>query len=270
MSSWRKYNGAIIPKYLPHEDIDIRDIDNQIQFHNAFFARWVSNFDQEKKTEFWYVICDRIMDLQDYSRNTRSKIRRGLKQCEVKKVEKKEIINKGFYSYVSAFNKYNTHLVPKSESEFKFEIENLKGNWDFWAIYKGSLMIGYSQNKIINNYCDYSTIKFHPNYLKLYPSYALFYTMNQYYLNEKEFKYVNDGARSISHKTNIQDFLIEKFCFRKAYCNLHIHYNKKIKLLIQILYPLRHILSIFSFGPIVKLNILLNQEFIRRSCETRN
>ena len=56
----------------------------------------------------------------------------------------------------------------KSESEFKFEIENLKGNWDFWAFYKGSQMIGYSQNKIINNYCDYSTIKFHPNYLKLY------------------------------------------------------------------------------------------------------
>ena len=94
--------------------------------------------------------------------------------------------------------------------------------------------------------------------------------MNQYYLNEKEFKHVNDGARSISHKTNIQDFLIEKFCFRKVSIIKYIHYNKKIKLLIQILYPLRHILSIFSFGPIVKLNILLNQEFIRRSCETRN
>ena len=35
----------------------------------------------KKKTEFWYVICDKKMDLQEYSRNTRSKIRRGLKQC---------------------------------------------------------------------------------------------------------------------------------------------------------------------------------------------
>ena len=270
MSSWRKYNGAIIPKSPPHEVVDLSDIDTHLKLHKAFFARWVSNFDQDKTTEFWYVICDRIMDLQDYSSNTRSKIRRGLKQCQVKKVEKTEIINKGFYSYVSAFKKYNTHLSPKSESEFKFEIENLKGDWDFWAIYKDSMMIGYSQNKIINNYCDYSTIKFHPKFLKFYPSYALFYTMDQYYLNEKEFKYVNDGARSISHETNIQEFLIEKFCFRKAYCNLHIRYSMKIKLLIQMLYPLRHIFSKFSFGPLIKLNILLNQELIRRSCETRN
>ena len=27
---------AIIPKCLPHEDIDIHDIDNQIQSHNFF------------------------------------------------------------------------------------------------------------------------------------------------------------------------------------------------------------------------------------------
>ena len=50
MSSWRKYNGAIIPKCLPHEEVDIHDIDNQIQSHN--FARWVSNFDKEKKQNF--------------------------------------------------------------------------------------------------------------------------------------------------------------------------------------------------------------------------
>ena len=35
---------------------------------------------------------------------------------------------------------------------------------------------------------DYSTIKFDPDYLSYYPSYALFFTMNQYYLNEKNYK----------------------------------------------------------------------------------
>ena len=69
-------------------------------------------------------------------------------------------------------------------------------------------MIGYSQNKIINNYCDYSTIKFHPNYLKFYLSYVkLFYTMNQYYLNEREFKYVNDGLEVYLIKLIFKTFL---------------------------------------------------------------
>ena len=88
MSSWRKYNGAIIPKSPPHEVVDIHDIDIHVKSHNAFFARWISNFDQDKKTEFWYVICDRLMDLKDYIEILRSKIRRGLKQCKIKKLTK--------------------------------------------------------------------------------------------------------------------------------------------------------------------------------------
>jgi hypothetical protein len=267
MKNWRKYNGALIPLTPPHIEVNTDGIEEKIKRNNAFFARWTSNFDQKDMSEFWHVICDKPMDLQDYSRNTRSKIRRGLKQCEMKKVEKKEVINKGFDSYVSAFKKYNSHLSPKSESEFKSEIENLVGNWDFWAIYKDSQMIGYSQNKIIDAYCDYSTIKFHPEYLKFYPSYALFFTMNQYYLNEKEFKYVNDGARSISHETNIQEFLIEKFRFRKAYCKLNIIYSLKVKLLLSLFYPCRHIIKLLKFGPFLKLNIFLYQEKIRRSYE---
>ena len=38
MSSWRKYNGSIIPKCLPHEEVDIHDIDNQIQSHNVLYS----------------------------------------------------------------------------------------------------------------------------------------------------------------------------------------------------------------------------------------
>ena len=113
-----------------------------------------------------------------------------------------------------------------------------------------------TQIRVINNL---------PNYLKLYPSYALFYTMNQYYLDEKRFDYVNDGARSISHETNIQEFLIKKFKFRKAYCNLNIIYSPKIKFILSIIYPFKSIISLLKFGPFVKINILINQEEIRRS-----
>ena len=126
-------------------------------------------------------------------------------------------------------------------------------------------MIGYSQNRISEDYCDYSTIKFHPNYLNLYPSYALFFTMNQYYLNERKFKYVNDGARSISHDTNIQSFLIDKFKFRKAFCKLNISYHPMIRYIVLVLYPFYSIIRLLRFGPFVKLYILLFQEKIRRS-----
>ena len=267
MKNWRKYNGSIIPLTPPHIEVDTIGIEKKIKEENVFFARWTSDFDCKEEKEFWYVICDYKLDISDYSKNTRSKIRRGLKNCHVRLVSKSEIIANGFDAYNAAFLNYRSHFHPKTEREFKDEIINLSNEWEFWAIYIERKMIGFSQNRVIGDYCDYSTIKFHPDYLRFYSSYALFYTMNQYYLNEKNFQYVNDGSRSISHDTNIQEFLIQKFKFRKAYCTLNIIDSYKIKLLIYVFFSFRLILSMLNFGFFIKLNILLNQEKIRRSYE---
>jgi len=265
MNNWRKYNGALIPLTPPHIEIDIIGLEKKVKEEKVFFARWTSNFDQKDISEFWYVICDNKLELIDYSRNTRSKIKRGLKNCDVRRVDKSIVEEEGYVTYYEAFIKYNTHLKSKTVEEFHNEINLLGKEWEFWGIYYNEKMIGYSQNKIIGDYCDYSTIKFNPDYLRYYPSYALFFTMNKYYLNEKNYKYVNDGARSISHETNIQSFLIDKFRFRKAYCKLNIIYSPKIRLLLSVVYPFRVIIKLLNFGPFVKLNILFDQERIRRS-----
>ena len=257
MNNWRKYNGALIPTTPPHIEVDATNIEQKIQEEGSYFARWTSNFDQNEETEFWYVICDEKLEILDYSKNTRNQIRRGLRNCEVMIIDKKTVLKEGFESYNAAFLGYNTNLDPKSEEEFYQEIESLGKEWEFWGIYYNEKMIGYSQNKIIGDYCDYSTIKFNPDYLSHYPSYALFYTMNKYYLN--------DGARSISHETNIQNFLIQKFKFRKAYCKLNIIYSPKVKFLLSIIYPFKSVLLLLTFGPFSKINILINQEKIRRS-----
>ncbi|MBT6014217.1 MAG: hypothetical protein HOG85_05290 [Flavobacteriales bacterium] len=267
MKDWRRYNGALVPLVPPHVDVDITDIDEKISETNSYFARWTSDFDSKREGEFWYVIQDNPMEIEDYSKNTRSKIRRGLKKCSVELVNKLRILEEGFECYNAAFLNYNTHLLSKTIFEFENEILELEGEWEFWGIFYENKMIGYSQNKIVGDYCDYSTIKFHPDYLKLYPSYSLFFTMNKYYLNEKKFKYVNDGARSISHETNIQEFLVQKFQFRKAYCKLHVHYSPKIKMILKLIYPVQFLISFLKFGVFKKINVLLFQEKIRKSYE---
>ena len=147
----------------------------------------------------------------------------------------------------------------------------MDGDREFWGIYlKGSdKLIGYSQNKISHNCCEYDEIRFHPDFLKLYSSYVLFYKMNQFYLNEKNFKYVNDGARSISHNTNIQQFLIEKFKFRKAYCKLHVINLRGLSLVIKFLYPFKGIIQRVNLNFFLKLSVILEQEKIVRSFEKR-
>ena len=267
MNKWRRYNGALIPLSPPHVQIDTTHIEDKINDTGVYFARWTSNFDCLEKTNFWFVVNDSPIQLENYSSNTRSKIRRGLRNCDVRIVDKATIVNQGYEVYKQAFNRYNTYLIAKDYNEFRNEIVSLSEKWQFWGVFFQGTMIAYSQNKIFDNCCDYSTIKFHPDYLSRYSSYALFYTMNQYYLNDNNFKYVNDGARSLSHETNIQEFLIQKFKFRKAYCVMHIMYNNKVSFFIKLVFPFRFIFSRFNFGFFRKLNVLLTHESIARGYE---
>jgi len=265
MREWKKYNGALIPIRPPHIDSNIENVASLLKLENAFLARWVTEFDCERETEFWYVICDKNLEINDYSLNTRSKIRRGLKKCVVMKITKQEIIENAYDVYKNAFLKYTTYSICKTKINFIHEIKSLGAEWEFFGVYYKEKLIAYCMCSLNDGTCNYSTIKFHPQYLKYYSSYALFYTMNRYYLSERNLKYVNDGARNLVHKTNIQDFLITKFGFRKAYCRLHVIYNPILRFIIMFIYPLRFAFYRFNNKFAVKITALLWQEKIIRS-----
>ena len=142
-----------------------------------------------------------------------------------------------------------------------------ENNYTFWGLFSSdeNLLIGYAQNIIKGGVAQYSIVKLDPDYLYLYGSYRLFYDMNSYYLNEQKFNYVSDGARSLSHETNIQEFLVKKFKFRKAYCRLNIVYRWDIGLLIKMVYPFKKLIDKQNYQYLKKISVLLQQEMIRRS-----
>ena len=268
--AWEYYHGALLPQTAPHIKVTLSKEEEQelLKLSKAYFLRYISDWDREEKSQFWYVIKDRFEGLDELSVNTRSKVRRGLKHCIVKKVSLEVIANEAYDVYRQAFKNYNTYIEPVDKKTFIKTILD-SHMCDFWAVYKKDedRMIAYSQNVIEEDSVNYSTIKFYPEYLKLYPSYALFFTMNQYYLEEKNFLYVNDGARSISHDTNIQTFLIDKFKFRKAYCKLNIVYRWDIGLAVKVLYLFKSFMPQINSKIFNKVSVLLKQEEIRRSFE---
>jgi len=262
-NNWRKYNGAIIPLLPPH--IEVQESKNEIQQliedANVFFARWISDFDCKKDSDFWYIIHDTPMIMKDYSKNTRNQIRKGIKNFKINIIDRSIVEEGGYNIYTRSFQASNTLFKMNSKEVF---LKDLAGEWEFWGVYFEDTLIGYSQNKVTIDHCDYSTIKIDPYYRRRYPSYALFFKMNQYYLNEKKLTYVTDGARSLVHQSNIQDFLINKFKFRKAFCCLHVLYPPKIKILIDMLYPLRNIFCKINLSLFQKIGIVLKQEEIIR------
>jgi hypothetical protein len=269
---WRKYHdGALIPWKPPHLDLGIskEQIRSDIAKNNAYFARWTTDFDSKKQSVFWYIINDKKISLNDYSVNTRSKINRGLKKLITKRITKEELIKEGYLVYEKALKRYDVVLNRYSKDQFVSEINSLDESWDCWGVFskENDSLVAYSLNRIVEDYCDYSTIKFDPDFLKEYSSYVLYYSMNKYYLCENDFQYVNNGTRSISHQTNIHDFLIDKFKFRKAYCNMQIEYSAFFGFLVKNLFFIRSLFSIIPLNIFRRLNVVMYQEEIRILCE---
>ena len=88
---------------------------------------------------------------------------------------------------------------------------------------------------------------------RTYPYYGLIFTMNKHYLEEKKLKYVSDGSRSMTEHSNIQEFLMHNFGFRKAYCKIHIFYKWWFFVVIKSLFPLRNHIKNRNIRAILKM-----------------
>lgn len=134
-----------------------------------------------------------------------------------------------------------------SEQSFKNFIDSRSSICDFWGCFdrENGELIAYAINNCRQYTCEYESLKAKPKYLKgYYPFYGLIYEMNKYYLGDMGYKYVNDGARSITGHSNIQPFLMEKFKFRKTYTSMRIKYVWWFRFIINMLYPFRKVIHI--------------------------
>ena len=181
--------------------------------------------------------------LDALSSKERNKFRRGLRDCEVRRISVKELADEGYQVYCAAWEHYGGQIPVTNEHLFQQGVLREAPYPDLlhnWGVYVNGRLIAYAQNQIHGKVeVSYSSIKLDPAYLHLRPSYALIHKMNEYYLDSLGFEYVNDGSRSIHHETNIQEFLMHNFCFEKAYTTLYVYYRWPLRWLLKIVYPFR-------------------------------
>lgn len=266
--AWRMLHGAIVPMTPPHRLDGVEDATmlRMVSARDAFLARWESGFDSPRGSEWWHVIKDGDPDLSLLSKKTRYLVRQGLANFDVRQCARAEIAGSGYSTYHAAFKRYRTFERRFDEAEFQAAVRAMPDCVEFWGVFDKATgkMAAFAENVVDVDSCFYSTMWFVPEALKRSASYALIQAMNEYYLGCRKLRYVSDGARSISHETNVHAFLQGKFGFRRAYCTLHVAYSRKVGLAVAIAYPARHLLKAMRISS--RLNVLLEQERIRRSC----
>lgn len=278
VNGWIYYNKAAIPNCAPHEEPDITPIKTKNLWEemspSPIFARWTTGFDSEVESEWWYVVRMAPFKSDELSKKVQKHIRQAVKKCYVKQVEIAPYIDELFDCYSEAVKGYKNGPNPSSKESFSKNYLKLKEiGVECWASFscEDDKLIGYMTVGVFDDYAEAQTSKYDPKYRNLGCSDLLHYEVYDFYLNKKGKKYVSSGARNISHETNVQDYLIDKFMCKKAYCNLHIAYNPKYKWIIKLAYVFRWALIPFKRLTIVKqaLSVFKMESIVRKQKKKR-
>lgn len=271
IDGWKYYNHAALPEGAPHEEPNLEVVKKGLIWKmggHPVLARWITDWDCEHKTEWWYCIKDTPYEIESIKRDYRYKIRKGLKNFNIKKVDCKKEAENIFNIQLKVWENYPDQYRPVIRSEEK-EIEGIK-KWSYitYGAYneEGSLC-GFLCMSDMQIFYDLTMQKALPEFEKYQINAALLARMLED-LNDDiaNGKYICDGSRNILHKTQFQEYLEKYFGFRKAYCTLHIKYRFPLNMVISILYPFRRVMERYEGKKFLgKLCGLLRMEKIQRS-----
>lgn len=266
MSQYRYYKKSWIFLEESKEKLLSKKESRALLKERGLIVRNTYDFDTKEDTSFWFIIKDKAEDISELPFSSRRNIRISLRKYNINKVDKDVIVQVGDKILTSAQKKRKVKSTPITKNDFMIMIDQYEreSKIEYWTIENKTdgKVVGFSINRIKNDSCEYDTMSCTADSLqdRSYPYYGLIYTMNQYYLRKKGLKYVCDGSRTITEHSNIQDFLIHNFKFRKSYCKLKIHYKWWLGAVVKLVFPFRNIIPFGNIKAILKM-----EEYSRNS-----
>ncbi len=275
---WSVYQGIGVPSNpVFHNAPSRQERKKALCELNVPLIRWIEHWDHSKAFPFYGVIQDHYTDISDLKGQVRYEVKRAQKKYHFVELSLSDILNEGYSIYCSAFNTYKTFLKPLSYKDFAKSIRNdLYGEKNYSKYFgvreiysKALVCYAYGVHYSEGNYFDLKVVKFDPKHKKYNISELLFHEISKYLLLKNKLNFIFDGFVSVAHQSKIQEYLMRKFNYRRAYCKLCIYYKFHIRLFIFTVFPFRRIIKIIGkyFTIFHKLSILLLQEELSRNCK---
>jgi hypothetical protein len=251
---FKRYSGMVVPFGPVDADYSLTadEASRVLRSLGGLLVRTTTGLGRPYAASEWYaVICREFTPIERVpSANRRSKLRRALRNCEVRRMSAEELASSGYDVYRAAHARYRDAGAPASPAAFAAHTLASSGFEDIvhhWAVLRDGRLAGFSSNYVFGETeAMYSTLKFHPDHLSKYVSYALVHAMNEFYLAEGRVSYVNDGFRTIRHGTELQQFLEHNFAFEKAYTGLDVFYRRPVRIALRATFPLRRVIARFD------------------------
>ena len=260
--AWKLYNHALVPATIKRITLTLDPLDAKQMLRNsrAIFIRYSSKTESQS-ADWWYIYCDKY-DPALLSRNTRSKLSRGKRRCVTRRMTIDELVETGYDVHKAAFTRYPGQH-PLSRNNYTTSILSRRdGPFEVWGVWVSDKLAGYVICTLEDNEVFTEITRLHPGYLKHYTTYALFDAILNHYVTTQG-KVVNNGNKSVYHKTNMQQFLL-KLGYKKQPCSLVIHYSWLGKLIANLSIQTHPITQCYDNRFASIINGMAKQERIRR------
>ena len=240
---WRRYfeYSALVQASTKPEPVNISSAEAMDLLHTSgtqllrYFSR---TFDEP--TQFWYVECDQY-DFDGLPTKLKTKIRRAHKDCVIRPLDAAWLAANGYECYAAAFSRYKNGAADSRQMFEEKCLSCVGGPFQFWGAFIGDVLAGFVKAIAGTDYVSLSLFKIHPGFPSSRPAYALMDAVLRECVSDAK-KPVNNGFRSLSHETNMQDFVLQ-FGFRKVHCDLKIVYRRPLATMIDMLYPLKPLID---------------------------
>jgi len=245
--SWSpRMRGKFLLYFGPHlRDPIPRDLAQRLlRSRKAYAAVYAYDWDNGIEGPQYSIICD----LSPYnvegipSSNTRSKVRRGLKRCQVRRIEIEWLAENG-YDVSRRSRERHGETIPQGDAEgFVRNAMKYSGREDVrvYGVFVDEELAAFGWTFDRADGIRMGPTVFDPAHSNSYPMYALFYMIAHERLNDGSCRFIDNGTRPMSHETNIADFLFS-LGWRKAYTRLGLHCTAQFRLVVgaaEILEPI--------------------------------
>ena len=173
-----------------------------------------------------------------------------------------ELAEIGFNVHVAAFSRYPGQTPLSKDRYTKLTLARKGGPFEVWGVWFGDNLAGYAICTIEDNEVFTEITRFDPKYLKNYSAYAIYDAILTHYVSAQG-KILNNGNKSVYHKTNMQEFLL-KLGYKKQPCALVIHYSLLGKIIVYLSLYISRITCRFDGRVASIVNGLAKQERISR------
>ena len=284
-NTWVKYKEVTLIPYSQTSppvfyDISMNEAKDLLAKTRTWMIRWYDKPSYDVKRPFWWCVCDKY-DFNSLKQSARYDIKKGQKNCTVKYLADIQAVAADAYeTVVQAYKRYpGFSVLPevwRTIGSFTSHLSALstENDRDIWGVFFGGKLVGFG---ICTRYDDrkevaITVLKYHPDYIKHGSSYVMLNHINDYYLNNRKLALITNGTISLSHDTNMQQWLVDKLGYKKLYCNLKIAYALPLWILIQGVYPIRKpILFLTKLFPALKISNMVQSiifhEQLRKGCE---